>query len=293
MADFWIGVDGGGTGTRVVLARPHGEVLARGQAGPSALGQGIEAAWIQIMLAIQQAFAQAHLPFVPAQCVLGAGLSGVNNLVWRESFVASNPGFSKLVLASDATTTLLGAHAGQPGLIVAAGTGSVGEALHRDGCRTSVGGWGFPVGDEGSGAWIGLHAMRHAQAALDGRAQAGPLAQAVWQQCGTTRSAVQAWCAQAGQGGYASLAPLVFTCEGQDQHADALINQASQELEVIAQALDPAQTLPVAFCGSIGELLKTRVSHDLQQRMVLPKSGAVEGALELLKTDIADIGIST
>ncbi len=285
MAEFWMGVDGGGTGTRVVLARPYGEVLARGQAGPSALGQGIEAAWAQIVLAAQQAFAAAGLSFNPNQCAMAAGLSGVHNLAWHDAFVACNPGFGTLVLATDATTMLMGAHGGQPGVMVAAGTGSVGEALHPNGTRTSVGGWGFPVGDEGSGAWMGLHAMRLAQAALDGRARTGHLAQAVLQRCGATRDDLQAWCAQAGQFAYASLAPLVFACEGQDQDADALITQASQELEVMAHALDPAQTLPVAFCGSVGELLKSRVSHGLQQRMVHAQSGAVEGALELLKTD--------
>jgi glucosamine kinase len=285
MSEFWIGVDGGGTGTRVLISRAHGTVIGRGQAGPSALGQGIDAAWSQILRAIQQAFATAGLDFSPVQCAIGAGLSGVHNPVWRDAFVSSNPGFGVLVLESDATTMLLGAHGGQPGVMVAAGTGSVGEALHPDGSRSSAGGWGFPVGDEGSGAWMGLHAVRLAQAALDGRQQASALTQAVLQRCGASRDALQDWCAQAGQFAYASLAPLVFASEGQDPLADALIFGASQELEGMVHALDAEQTLPVAFCGSIGELLKLRVSHTLQQRMVEPRSGAVEGALELLKKD--------
>jgi len=285
MLDFWIGVDGGGTGTRVLLTRAQGAVLGRGQAGPSALGQGIDAAWSQILQAIQQAFAAASLDFLPTQCAIGAGLSGVHNPVWRDAFVASNPGFGALVLESDATTMLLGAHAGRPGVMVAAGTGSVGEALHGNGMRTSVGGWGFPVGDEGSGAWMGLHAVRHAQATLDGRTQVSPLTHAVLQHCGASRDALQDWCARAGQFAYASLAPLVFASEGQDPLADALLSQAAQELETMVGALDPAQALPVAFCGSIGELMKSRVSQTLQQRMVEPQWGAVEGALELLKKD--------
>ena len=69
---------------------------------------------------------------------------------------------------------LLGAHEGRPGAIVAAGTGSVGEALRRDGLRVAVGGWGFPVGDEGSGAWLGLRAMRETHRAIDGRARRRP-----------------------------------------------------------------------------------------------------------------------
>jgi glucosamine kinase len=63
----------------------------------------------------------------------------------------------------------LGAHGGGPGAIVAAGTGSIDEALRHDGEHVSVGGWGYPVGDEGSGAWLGMCAMREAQLASDGR----------------------------------------------------------------------------------------------------------------------------
>ena len=74
-----------------------------------------------------------------------------------------------VALESDALTTLLGAHAGQPGVIVAIGTGSVGEVLHADGSRHEVGGWGFPSGDEAGGAWIGMRAINHAQQVVDGR----------------------------------------------------------------------------------------------------------------------------
>lgn len=284
MLDFWIGVDGGGSGTRALLARPAGVVIGRGNAGPSALGQGIESAWAQILLAVRQAFSSAGLPVAPPEkCALGAGLSGVHNVTWRDSFVAHNPGFGVLVLESDATTMLLGAHGGQPGVVVAAGTGSVGEALYPDGSRASVGGWGFPVGDEGSGAWMGLHAVRLAQATLDGRSNESPLTQAILQRCGVTRDALQAWCANAGQFEYASLAPLVFASQSQDDRADAIITQACAELETMAHAMDPDGVLPIAVCGSIGDLLKGRMQQGLQVRMVSPQAGPVEGALELLK----------
>lgn len=57
--------------------------------------------------------------------------------------------------------------------VVELGTGSVGGALLTNGRKLSVGGWGFPSGDEGSGAWLGLRAAQLAQQALDGRPLAG------------------------------------------------------------------------------------------------------------------------
>ena len=56
MVEFLIGVDGGGTTTRALLARRDGAVIGQGRAGPSALGQGIAKAWEQIQVAIRQAF---------------------------------------------------------------------------------------------------------------------------------------------------------------------------------------------------------------------------------------------
>ena len=131
------------------------------------------------------------------------------------------PPFAHIALDTDAYTTLLGAHEGRPGAIVTAGTGSVGEALHRDGMRVAAGGWGFPVGDEGSGAWLGLHAMRETHRAIDGRGPVGPLVGAVLAIAGTTREALLAWCDRPGQNAYAELAPLVFDAAATDPFAGA------------------------------------------------------------------------
>jgi glucosamine kinase len=188
MVDFLIGVDGGGSGTRALLARPGGAVLGHGEAGPSALGQGIEPAWAQVQQAVRAAFAHAGLAVAPwASCGLAAGLSGANNAPWYGEFIAQNPGFGRLLVETDSFVMLVGAHAGRPGAIVAAGTGAIGEVWRADGSRSSSNGWGFPVGDEGSGAWLGVHAVNLAQQAMDGRAEASPLVRRVWAACGSER----------------------------------------------------------------------------------------------------------
>ena len=73
MVEFLIGVDGGGTATRALVARRNGPVIGQGRAGPSALGQGIAKAWAQIQVAIRRAFQAADVA-TPAwdRCALGA-----------------------------------------------------------------------------------------------------------------------------------------------------------------------------------------------------------------------------
>src|SRR5690349_1434847 len=94
MVDYLIGIDGGGSGTRALVQRVHGETVGTATAGPSALGQGIPQAWEQIQAAVRRAFEGASLP-IPTwdRCTLAAGLSGVSHAPWREAFLAADPGF--------------------------------------------------------------------------------------------------------------------------------------------------------------------------------------------------------
>jgi glucosamine kinase len=219
---------------------------------------------------------------VRERCALGAGLAGASHRPWHDAFVAANPGFARLEVETDAFTMLLGAHAGRPGAIVAAGTGSVGEVWRADGSRASVGGWGFPVGDEGGGAWLGWQAVRLAQRAMDGRAAAGPLVRHVWSACGADQSSLLSWCSRAGQFEYAQLAPAVFGAPADDAQAAELLARAVVELEAMAQALDPGGMLPLAVSGSVGQRLLPRFAPALRSRCVEVAEAADVGALTLI-----------
>jgi glucosamine kinase len=276
-ARWCVGIDGGGTSTRAVVADGQGRVLGRGESGASALGQGAEQAWRHIA----EAVARADVAGLTLQdCALGLGLSGTGVPAQLQAFVRADPGVARFSLVTDGLAALLGAHGGRPGALLISGTGSVAEALLPDGSRRLVGGWGWQIGDEGSGAWLGQQAMKLAQAAYDDRAPAGALAQAVWQQVGRTREALLGFCAQAGQAGYASLAPLVFEHEAADPAAAGLLDAAARALETLAVAVHP--TLPLALAGSIALRLGHRFGPAVQARRVDPQGDAALGALRLI-----------
>lgn len=283
---FHVGVDGGGTGTRARLCDCEGRALGEGQAGPSGLGQGIAQAWRHVQEAVAGAFMQARLAQPgPSALALGLGLAGADVQAWREAFLAADPGYARCELSTDSVTQLLGAHAGGPGLVVAAGTGSVAAALDGQGRVHSCGGWGYVSGDEGSGAWLGLRAMRHAQQAADGRAQAGPLAAAVRTHAGPSAAAMLAWCAGAGQAAWAGLAPMVFeAADAGDPAAQRLLDRAAGELARLVAALDArcGQALALVVRGSVGERLASRLPASLQARRVAPRGDSCDGALRLL-----------
>jgi glucosamine kinase len=286
---YVLGVDGGGTGTRVRVWTSGGALIGHGEAGPSALAQGIGQAWTHIGEAVGRAFASAGLPAPsPSHCVLGLGLAGAVAPHFAAAFFRAAPDYALIVLETDSRTALMGAHDGRPGAIIAVGTGAVGEALHADGHRIAVSGWGFPVGDEGSGAWLGLRAMQQAHRALDGRAPAGTLAQAVWRRTSDRRDALLEWCSRAGQHDYAQLAPLVFECSDTDAAAQALLRDTAQEIEDMALALDATLNLPVVLLGSIGQRMVDRLPAALRARLVEPAGDAVDGAHRLVRLQMKE-----
>jgi glucosamine kinase len=223
---------------------------------------------------------------------IGLGLAGVHHAEWATQFAEKNPGFGCFKLDTDARTTLLGAHQGRAGGIVAIGTGSVGEAVLEDGSRREVGGWGFPCGDEAGGAWLGLRAMNHLQQVLDGRRPSSGFAMELMRVCcgessavasvNASHQAIFSWLAKADQASYAQLAPIVVEWGPRDSSACQMLVQAGIEIASMVVALDPAETIPIALCGGLAEALYGYIPEPVRQRIVAPVADSASGALVLI-----------
>src|SRR6476469_6127509 len=166
---LFAGVDGGGTGCRARIQDAEGRLLGTGIAGPAALRVGIDRALGEVVKACRAALEEAGLgPDALSAVHAAVGLAGVGRKGALEQLVLRQHPFRSVVYVNDATIACIGAHDGKDGGIVIVGTGSVGFAVvGRQEFR--VGGYGFPISDEGSGADLGLHAIRVALRAYDER----------------------------------------------------------------------------------------------------------------------------
>ncbi|MGI4983801.1 MAG: BadF/BadG/BcrA/BcrD ATPase family protein [Janthinobacterium lividum] len=301
---FLVGVDGGGTGTRVVVAHrcaPAVE-LARGEAGPSGLALGIDRAWQAIALAATRAFAAAGQVLDWSACIVGCGLAGVNHRQWRSAFIdMAPPSLPFLAVESDAYTTLLGAHGGAPGVVIALGTGSIGLGLGVDGRMQTAGGFGFPSGDEASGAWLGLHAIGHAQRAVDGRGPCDAFARDLLKAVGLlpegtmhasagnaehVRDALLDWVVNARQSDYATLAPAV-AAHALHPVAAALFARAGAEVDAMVDTLDPGRCLPLALCGGLAPVIRPFLDPVHAPRCIVARHDAARGALMVASRAVA------
>jgi glucosamine kinase len=161
-----LGIDGGGTRTRATIV--DGErTLAHVENGSiKRLRVGAEAAEQNLREVLAEAYAQAGVKSVSAASVgvASATMPGVPewiNAVFRDFAVERSEVVGDEVIALDA------AFQGGPGILQIAGTGSNTIGRAPDGGRETAGGWSSRLGDEGSGYWIGVNAVRRALRAYD------------------------------------------------------------------------------------------------------------------------------
>lgn len=277
-----VGVDGGASNTRVKRLDLDGRVRTAVLARPSSLTLGVEVAWRHIVEALgavgigAEAYPQTHL---------SCALAGTRRSAGRAAFLASGSAFASLALCSDGHATVLGAHGGQAGAAVSIGTGIVGNCVAADGTARQVGGWGFPVRDEASGAWLGRLALAEALRVLDGYDLAAtPLHRAVIAAVGPSIDAVAAWAYQAPSTRYATLAPLVVDAAGRGDPAGLrLVRLAAHEVEQLVNALDPRGELPLCLGGSLALPIFNYMTERVMGRVRPSQGDACDGALLLAR----------
>lgn len=169
---MFMGIDGGGSTIRAALTNAEGTILSEvtlaGSSNPSVIGW--DAAAARVTEAIQAVLTQAQTSPEQVRAV-AAGLAGAaaeHASEWVESVLRGALPHSTVVASGDLEIALVGAHGARRGVIVVAGTGSAAYGVDANGKSLLVGGWGYLLGDEGGGYWIGLQALKALAKVYDG-----------------------------------------------------------------------------------------------------------------------------
>lgn len=169
-----LGIDGGGSKTTALLASTDGDVIGRGAGGASNYqAVGLQTALAELEKAVRGAVTSAG-PYgtspIAAVCL---GMAGVDRPEDRTAFsgwaAVRFPG-AKVKLVSDAHLVLAAGAGTQAGVALISGTGSIAYAQDGRGNTARAGGWGYLLGDEGSGYRIALDGLRALTRAWDGMA---------------------------------------------------------------------------------------------------------------------------
>jgi len=260
-----LGFDGGGTRTVALLAARTGggwKLLGRGEAGPSnRQAVGTPAALAALAAAADAAFASAGRPRKAVRAAV-LGLAGAGR---AEDRTVIREWAAKVHLApavdviEDAALLLA---AGTPdgwGVAVVAGTGSMAYARVADGRTARAGGWGYLLGDEGSGYALALAGLRAAARAADGRGPGTVLIEKLLSAFGLTRPEELVGVVYRGcdRPALAALAPLVLdaaeSCPVAAEIATAAAAELASAAVAAARQLGYGSSFPVALAGGLFE----------------------------------------
>ena len=239
----YLAIDGGGSGCRALLCDGAGQVLARAEGGPANIATDFDAALDSLRGLAAQVIGDRPLDQLRAVLgVAGANLSGAG-----PRLEAALPFRAKVV--QDVTTSLRGALGTADGILAAIGTGSV-FARQLGGQVTAIGGWGFRLGDEASGAWMGRLMLNRITRMLDGYTPLSPLAREVLDDLGGGPGLV-AFTLQKTPADHAALVHRLARAL-EDPLSRFVLTETRAELRAAIGLLQTDPPLPVVWMGGLG-----------------------------------------
>jgi glucosamine kinase len=276
----YLGIDGGGTRCRARIEDETGSILGEASSGPATTRIGVERAWRSIMEATDAAAGRAGLTHADlARMRAGIGLAGLGRRGAETALKKIVHPFASVTFISDGLAACLGAHGGADGAIVVAGTGSVAIGL-IGGHEVRLGGYGFPVSDEGSGADIGLQVVRMALRAADGRAELTPLLSEVLGAFDSDPYQAVAWSEEARPTDYAAFAPMVLRhAEQGDPVGRRIVERAADAIGDLLDLFLARGIDRLSLTGGLAEALMPWLTPDLRGRLRRPDADAAAGAL--------------
>lgn len=287
MITHYLAVDGGGTKTAIRLTpvcHNGAEYASTLTTGPSSLSQQGEQGISTIVGGLRELIQQHQL--TPAQCMLVAGVAGAGNSELKKQLDSALAPFPHRLVTTDAHISLAGAANGNAVNCIAIGTGTVATRLNPDASVSLVGGWGFPIGDQGGGAWLGFEAVRALIRSIDS-AQPNALGDVIRSATGSQRAEILNWVKTANATRYAQLAPAVIDCAKKGCiEAEAIIAQGVEHIESLVRDCCQHNDLDIVFLGSLGQYYQPKLANQWQNRCIVPQGTALDGAT-LLASQLA------
>lgn len=279
---LFLGVDGGGTSCRARLSNISGHTLGEGFAGPANIRFGIVESFSAILDATRQSFERAGLSLDQLRRTTAClALAGASEPTYLAAACAYEHPFRTMIVTTDAHAACIGAHGGRDGGIIVVGTGTIGWA-QVNGHQHRVGGWGFPVSDEGSGAWLGCETLRRVLWAHDGRMPWSPLLESVFADFQSDAHAIVRWITMATPRDFGRLThAIVVHAERGDAVARELMTLAGRHVDALAARLRSLGASRIALVGGLAESIQPWIAAETKKCLVQPEGDALQGALQI------------
>ncbi|SHG46762.1 N-acetylglucosamine kinase [Ornithinibacillus halophilus] len=308
---YVLGIDGGGTKTKGVIASSTGEIAAEATVGPSNPNSvSKEQLENEFTLLFNELMQKSGELFSEVKHIY-AGMSGVEHPVTKSemSQLITNiiPG-QNVTITNDAITALYSGTLGKPGIVQIAGTGSITYGLNEEGKFGRVGGWGYLLGERGSGYALGSDALKAVFATHDGLGEDTLLLHSILKKFETSElpNIVKLiYQSKNSKELIASISKLVFEAYDQgDSVASSIIRNNAQNIGdsiacLIKRMFNQKLTIPVVLVGGVFKridvleplIMNSVQGHEVSINLISPNIEPVGGAVIAgLKEEGLEIG---
>jgi N-acetylglucosamine kinase-like BadF-type ATPase len=242
-ARLFLGIDGGQSSTTAIIGEASGRILGSGVGGPcnhatAAEGRAKFTRAINESVGAACRSASLDAAAVRFEVVCGGFSGGPED---KQGLLAEILRADRYVVTNDAVIALAGATAGEPGIIVIAGTGSIAFGRNAEGRSMRAGGWGFVFGDEGGGFDLARQGLRAALRQEEGWGPATRL-HALYLEAGGAKSANELlhsfYTPDFPRPRIATFSAIVERAAGEgDQVAQGILLKAASDLALLAGAV--------------------------------------------------------
>ena len=268
MTGYFLGIDGGATSGKWTLVDDRGTKIASGSGGP------IDG---HIYNAISKVRLKEFLLSIDStlrENIVGiySGLTGIStntNVAPIISIIAEVFPNAKVHIEQDVLLGYRSHFQSEPGIFLYAGTGSV-AVIQRDAHLEDIGGWGFILGDEGAGFWIGVQALRHMTLQLERKEALSLLSRTISSQLGVKSwDEIREFTYSKDKSEIANISRIVINLASEGENSSLeIIERAALELSSLVERAKVAANLAkprIVFGGGIAR------SHPIVAQLVAAK----------------------
>lgn len=275
-----VAADGGGTGCRACAGTLSKGILAQASGGPGNVHSDFSGAIANLTKAVREALTQAGLGDVPdAQVTAHFGAAGAHTSVEMAAVQAALP-YGHSTVTGDRETNVRGVLGDCDGYVLALGTGTIIARQAGLEMRT-VGGWGFDLSDQASGAWLGHRLLREITLCEDGLRPHTDLSTRVLAAQGGLVAMIE-FSTDATPGHFAQLArEVVEAAQLGDPLGLELMQQGAHYVDQGLRHLGFTEGNALALAGGLGPHYAPYLAKDLTRNLVSPKGSALDGAFAM------------
>lgn len=273
-----LAVDGGGSNCRFALR--HGARSYMAKLGPANFSTDADGAIATLLAGLKDVADKAGVSLGDLREIpTYIGLSGIVETTDAEVVARALP-LEVLYVEDDRAAAVRGALGGTTGTVAGLGTGSFLARQTPKGLRR-VGGWGFRLADQASGAWIGRELLARTLEVHDGLRAATPLSRDVFSDFANSPKRIVDFSLASAAQDFGSLAPKVVTAAGVDSLAAEILTDGAAFIERTARALGWKPSEPLCLIGGVAPAYPDFLPAEMARSLVPPLGSALDGALQL------------